>query len=132
MEFSVPAGSRMNPVSTPFVVVEARPSAVWWNQVEPSLVRSALLRPPSFGQVQTCPVARTCRLSRVFWLAVAEKQVSGKVVSESVSAPPVWVQWSYRHRLPRSPAPGAGDGDAVVRLWGSATASPLGHSQLPA
>uniref|UniRef100_UPI0037DD2244 hypothetical protein n=1 Tax=Streptomyces sp. WAC05458 TaxID=2487412 RepID=UPI0037DD2244 len=45
MEFSVPAGSRMNPVSTPFVVVEARPRAVWWNQVVPSLVRSALVVP---------------------------------------------------------------------------------------
>ncbi|MEV3973509.1 hypothetical protein AB0K68_36160 [Streptomyces sp. NPDC050698] len=38
----VPAGSRMNPVSTPFVVVEARPSAVWWNHVESSFVRSEL------------------------------------------------------------------------------------------
>ncbi len=27
----MPDGSRMNPVSTPSVVVEARPSAVWWN-----------------------------------------------------------------------------------------------------
>ncbi|MFE6196548.1 hypothetical protein [Streptomyces sp. NPDC057838] len=45
MEFKVPAGSRMNPVSTPFVVVEARPSAVWWNQVEPNLVRSELSVP---------------------------------------------------------------------------------------
>ena len=45
MEFSVPAGSRMNPVSMPFVVVDARPRAVWWNHVSPSLVRSALLVP---------------------------------------------------------------------------------------
>ncbi|MFJ4939108.1 hypothetical protein ACIP8U_35305 [Streptomyces pseudovenezuelae] len=42
MEFKMPAGSRMNAVSTPFVVVDARPSAVWWNHVEPNLVRSEL------------------------------------------------------------------------------------------
>ncbi|WP_157951211.1 hypothetical protein [Streptomyces sp. DH-12] len=41
----MPAGSRMNPVSTPFVDVDARPRAVWWNQVEPSSVRSWLLVP---------------------------------------------------------------------------------------
>jgi hypothetical protein len=45
MEFNVPAGSRMNPVSTPSVVVDARPSAVWWNHVEPSFVRSELSVP---------------------------------------------------------------------------------------
>ncbi|MFI2720719.1 hypothetical protein ACH5AI_31010 [Streptomyces collinus] len=45
MEFKVPAGSRMDPVSTPFAVVEARPSAVWWHQVEPSFVRAELSVP---------------------------------------------------------------------------------------
>jgi hypothetical protein len=32
MEFNVPAGSRMNPSSTPLLVVDADPSAVWWTQ----------------------------------------------------------------------------------------------------
>jgi hypothetical protein len=45
MEFNVPAGSRMNPVSTPFVVVLAKPSAVWWNHVQPSFVHSDLSVP---------------------------------------------------------------------------------------
>ncbi|MFD3730306.1 hypothetical protein [Streptomyces sp. NPDC058632] len=41
----MPEGSLMNPVSTPFVVVEVRPSAVWGHQVEPSFVRSELSVP---------------------------------------------------------------------------------------
>ncbi|MGW2386336.1 hypothetical protein [Streptomyces sp. NPDC001658] len=44
----MPAGSRMKPVSTPFVVVDASPSAEWWNQVEPGFVRAvAAVRPPA-------------------------------------------------------------------------------------
>jgi hypothetical protein len=45
MEFKVPTNSRLNSVSTPLVVVDARPGAAWWNQVEPSLVRSELVVP---------------------------------------------------------------------------------------
>ncbi|MFE2049589.1 hypothetical protein ACFXAS_13880 [Streptomyces sp. NPDC059459] len=37
----MPAGS----LSTPLVVVEAKSRAVWWNQVEQSLVRSVWLVP---------------------------------------------------------------------------------------
>jgi hypothetical protein len=40
----------------PFVVVDARPSAVWWNQVEPCLVRSELAV-PAWARSQILPPA---------------------------------------------------------------------------
>lgn len=45
MEFRVPAGSRMNPVSVLPVVVPDRPSAVEWKHVPASLVRSSFVVP---------------------------------------------------------------------------------------
>lgn len=58
----MPPSSRMNPVSTPPVVVDASPSAVWWNHVEPSLVRSELSVPawarPEF--VPPCVMPDSC------------------------------------------------------------------------